>query len=120
MLGGDGQYTFDGAEGYPAQPVQWTKAADGRLYSGTGDNLDQAIARKITVPAANPTMTVDLEYQTGPAWDFAFVQVYDGANDGDGKWVSLANEQHDDHADPAGRPAAVGRTCPASPAARAA
>ena len=44
--------------------MQWTKAADGRLYSGTGNNLDRAIARKISVPAGNPTVTVDLEYQT--------------------------------------------------------
>ena len=86
--GGDGTYTFDGAEGYAAQPVQWTKAADGRLYSGTGNNLDRGIARKISVPTTNPTVTVDLEYQTEATWDFVFVQVYDTAQK---KWVSLAN-----------------------------
>jgi hypothetical protein len=86
--GGDGQYTFDGAEGYPAQPVAWTKTTDGRLYSGTGNNLDRGIARKISVPASNATLTVDLEYQTEVAWDFAFVQVYDTTAK---KWVSLSN-----------------------------
>ena len=95
--GGDGQYTFDGAEGYPAQPVQWTKTTDGRLYSGTGNNLDRAIARKISVPAGNPTVTVDLEYQTEAGWDFAFVQVYDPAAK---KWVSLSNANTTSTADP--------------------
>jgi hypothetical protein len=70
--------------------VSWTTAADGRLYSGTGDNLDRAIAHKVTVPDAttSPTLTVDLEYDTEPTWDFVFVQVYDT---GLKKWVSLAN-----------------------------
>ena len=95
--GGDGQYTFDGAESYPAQPMQWTKAADGRLYSGTGNNLDRAIARKISVPAGNPTVTVDLEYQTEATWDFAFVQVYDPTAK---KWVSLSNGNTTSNADP--------------------
>ena len=95
--GGDGQYTFDGAEGYPALPVQWTKAADGRLYSGTGNNLDRAIARKISVPASNSTVTFDLEYQTEASWDFAFVQVYDPATK---KWVSLSNANTTTNADP--------------------
>jgi hypothetical protein len=40
------------------------------------------------VPATNPTVTVDLEYQTEATWDFVFVQVYDTAQK---KWVSLAN-----------------------------
>jgi hypothetical protein len=95
--GGDGQYTFDGAESYPAQPMQWTKAADGRLYSGTGNNLDRAIARKISVPSGNPTVTVNLEYQTEATWDFAFVQVYDPTAK---KWVSLGNGSTTSNADP--------------------
>jgi hypothetical protein len=96
--GGDGQYTFDGAEGYPAQPVQWTKAADGRLYSGTGNNLDRAIARKISVPTgAAATVSFDLEYQTEATWDFAFVQVYDPIEK---KWVSQSNANTTSTADP--------------------
>jgi hypothetical protein len=95
--GGDGQYTFDGAEGYPALPMLWTKAADGRLYSGTGNNLDRAIARKISVPAGNSTVTFDLEYQTEATWDFAFVQVYDPTEK---KWVSLSNANTTSNADP--------------------
>jgi hypothetical protein len=97
VQGGDGQYTFNGAEGYPAQPVAWTKAADGRLYSGTGNNLDRGIARKISVPANNATLTVDLEYQTEVGWDFAFVQVYDAAQN---KWVSLSNANTTSTTDP--------------------
>jgi hypothetical protein len=89
--------TFDGAEGYKAQPVQWTKAADGRLYSGTGNNYGRAIARQIMVPAGSPTVTLDLEYQTEATWDFAFVQVYDPT---DKKWVSLTNSNTTSTADP--------------------
>src|SRR5688572_23277351 len=33
--GGDGQLSFNGAEGYPSQPLQWTKDGD-RLFSGAG------------------------------------------------------------------------------------
>lgn len=95
--GGDGQYSFDGAEGYPALPVQWTKAADGRLFSGTANNLDRAIARKISVPTGNSTVTFDLEYQTEATWDFAFVQVYDPTEK---KWVSLSNANATFNADP--------------------
>ena len=63
------------------QPVEWTvdstppDAADGEgdtcatppaagtgapaLYSGCGDNLDRSIARTVTVPAGDPTLTFD-------------------------------------------------------------
>jgi hypothetical protein len=95
--------TFDGAEGYKAQPVEWTQDGS-RLYSGSGDNFDRAIARKVTVPADNPTMTFDLQYQTEPAWDFAFVQVYDTDAK---KWVSLSNGSTTDQADPDADPAVV-------------
>jgi hypothetical protein len=107
-LGGGGQVTFDGSETYPTTPTTWTETADGRLFSGAGDNLDSSIAREITVPAGNPTVTVDLEYDTEPAWDFAFVQVWDDeANEGDGGWVSLANENTTDQADPDADPLVV-------------
>ena len=95
--------TFDGAASYTAQPVEWT--ADGnRLYSGKGDDLDRAIARQVTVPAANPTVSVGLQYDTEPAWDFAFVQIYDATAK---KWVSLSNENTTSAADPGADPLVV-------------
>jgi hypothetical protein len=103
-LGAGGDVTFDGAETYPTTPTDWTETADGRLFSGAGDNLDSAIARQFTIPADSPTVTVDLEYDTEPAWDFAFVQVYDEAS---GEWVSLSNENTTDQADPDADPRVV-------------
>jgi hypothetical protein len=94
--GGDGALSFDGGEGYPAQSVQWTQDGS-RLASGTGNNLDRGIARQFTIPASNASATVNLEYQTEQAWDFAFVQVYDEAAK---KWVSLANANTTTQSDP--------------------
>ena len=76
--------------------MQWTQDGS-RLSSGTGNNLDRGIARQFTIPAGNPTATVNLEYQTEQAWDFAFVQVYDEAAK---KWVSLANANTTTVSDP--------------------
>jgi len=107
-LDAGGAVTFDGAESYPTTPPAWTETEDGRLFSGAGDNLDNGIARQFTIPAANPAVTVDLEYDTEPAWDFAFVQVWDdAANEGDGGWVSLSNENTTDAADPQADPLVV-------------
>src|SRR5215203_1898501 len=103
-LGAGGQVTFDGAENYPTTPTTWTETADGRLFSGADDNLDSAIAREFTIPAADPTVSVDIEYDTEPAWDFAFVQVYD---EDTGEWVSLANDNTTDVADPDADPRVV-------------
>ena len=79
--------TFDGSASYPAQPMEWTQDGN-RLYSGAGDDLDRAIARQVTVPAATPTIAVGMQYDTEPTWDFAFVQVYDTDTK---TWVSLQN-----------------------------
>ena len=77
--------TFNGHGGYDPVPVEWT--TDGsRLYSGKGDNFDRAIVRTVNVPAGSPTVSVGLQYDTEPTWDFAFVQVYDTTTK---TWVSL-------------------------------
>ena len=97
--GGDGQYTFDGAEGYPAPPVQWTKAADGRLYSGTGNNLDRAIARQITRAGRQP----DGDGRPGvPDRARVGLRLRAGLRPTrPKKWVSLEQRQHDEHRRPA-------------------
>jgi hypothetical protein len=99
----DGNVSFDGASSFPTSPTEWTQDGD-RLYSGQGDNLDRGIARQVTIPAGNPTITVDLEYQTEQSWDFAFVQVFDEAS---GEWVSLENANTTFSADPQADPAVV-------------
>jgi hypothetical protein len=101
---GAGELTFDGAESFLADPVEWTTDG-GRLYSGQGDNLDRAIARQVTVPATGDrTMTLGLEWNTEETWDFAFVQVYDETA---GKWVSLSNANTTSVADPQADPNVV-------------
>ena len=83
--------------------MEWTE--DGEPGTPVkGDDLDRAIAREFRDPADNPTVTLELEYQTEQAWDFAFVQVYDEAT---GTWTSLANENTTDVADPDADPRVV-------------
>jgi hypothetical protein len=81
-----GPLSFTGHGSYDPAPVEWTTATDGRLYSGKGDNLDRAIVRTVNVPAGNATVSVGLQFDTEPTWDFAFVQVYDTSTK---SWVSL-------------------------------
>ena len=82
--------TFSGA-GYAPDPVKWT-VDGGRLYSGQGDDLDQGIARQVTVPSdpSKAVLSADLTWGTELAWDFAYVQVFDPATK---QWVSLPDKQ---------------------------
>ncbi|WP_432496313.1 peptidase M6 [Kineococcus gypseus] len=83
-----GFVTFRGATTYPTTPVEWVQE-EGALYSGSGDDLDRGIVREVTVPAADPTVTVDLEVDAEKGYDFAVVQVLDPAT---GAWVSLSSQ----------------------------
>jgi hypothetical protein len=73
---------FDGASVLVPHPIEWTVAADppgqtgdAALYSGTGDNLDRAIVRQVTVPTADPNLRFNAQWNTEDGWDFTFVQV---------------------------------------------
>jgi len=72
------------------------------LYSGCGDDLDRTIAREVTVPSGDPTLSFDTLYDTEADWDYAIVQVSD---DDGATWTSLETEDtttdHDPEADPA-------------------
>ena len=78
------------------------------------DRAARSPSRRATRPSRS-----DLEYDTEPAWDFAFVQVWTTSRRrAKGGWVSLANENTTTtQADPRRRPAACRPTCRASPAA---
>ena len=103
-LGTGGTVAFDGAEIYPTTPIAW-KQDGARLFSDAGDNLDNGIARQLTVPATgDQTVTLGLEWDTEPAWDFAFVQVFDDAS---GTWKSLSNADTTSAADPDADPKVV-------------
>jgi hypothetical protein len=86
--------SFDGAETLPAQPIEWTvdsnppdRAGDAALYSGSGDNLDRAIVREVSVPAAAASLTFDTAYETEDRWDYGFVQV---STDGGESYTSIS------------------------------
>ncbi|ABS05173.1 immune inhibitor A domain-containing protein [Kineococcus radiotolerans] len=88
----DGFVDFVGAKNYPTTPVEWT-VEDGALVSGSGDNLDRAVVRTVDVPAADPTITLDLELDTEEGYDYFYVQAHDPAT---GTWVNLPTEGADE------------------------
>jgi hypothetical protein len=74
--------SFNGASTLPPHPVEWTvdanppgQTGDPALYSGTGDLFDRAIVRSVTVPAADPNLRFNAQWNLEDGWDFTFVQV---------------------------------------------
>jgi len=86
---------FNGGATHVPRPIQWTvdpnppgQAGDPALYSGTGDNRDEAIVRSVAVPAgAGATITFNARWNLEDTWDFGFVQV---STDGGATYTSLA------------------------------
>jgi hypothetical protein len=72
---------FNGASTHTPTPIAWRVAAKppGRgnpaLYSGTGDERDEAIVRLVTVPRGNARLTFDAAWNLEAGYDYAFVQV---------------------------------------------
>jgi hypothetical protein len=102
---------FHGAPTLPPRPLEWTVAAeppghpgDPALFSGKDSNLDRAAIHPVTVPAADPTLTFETQWDTEPQWDFGFVQV---SADGGTTWTSLGNESTTSEHDPGAIPAVV-------------
>ncbi|MDQ3891089.1 MAG: immune inhibitor A [Actinomycetota bacterium] len=86
---------FNGVSTLPALPVEWTvdpnppgQPGDAALYSGTGNNFDRAIIRRVQVPTGSPTLTFNTKWSTEPGFDSGYVQV---SVDGGETWTSLAN-----------------------------
>jgi hypothetical protein len=73
---------FDGATELASQRVRWKvdnsppAGADRALYSGRGDNLDRAIAKRVRV-GANGRLVAELAWDTETDYDYAYVQVSD-------------------------------------------
>ena len=85
-------------------PTGPSGAANRALYSGCGANLDNTIARSVSVPAGSPSLTFDAMWDTEEGWDFGFVQV---STDNGATWKSLpATDTTSDH-DPGAIPTAV-------------
>jgi hypothetical protein len=94
--------SFDGAETLAPEAVEWEVDPDEHdgapaLYSGDGDEIDHSIAREVTVPANNATLTFDTKYGIEEGWDFGFVQV---STDNGETWTSLSNADTTSDHDP--------------------
>lgn len=105
--------SFQGATSLPPLPVQWSVdsspplgGADGAaLYSGAGNNRDEAIVREVAVPTgAGAAVTFDALWNEELGWDFGFVQI---STDGGLTYQSVAcTDTTTDH-DPGALPTAV-------------
>jgi Immune inhibitor A peptidase M6 len=87
---------FDGASSIPGRPVEWTvdqsppNGGPPALYSGGGNNLDRAIVRPLSIPAAGGSLAFqaqwNVEEDSSGGWDFTFVQV---STDGGATYESI-------------------------------
>jgi hypothetical protein len=107
---------FNGAATHVPRPIAWTvdqnppgTPGDDALYSGTGDNRDEAIVQSVAVPTgAGASLTFNaqwnLEEDAGGPWDFGYVQV---STDGGATYSSLTcTDTRTDH-NPGAIPAVV-------------
>ncbi len=84
---------FKGATTLPTSPLAWTVDAsppghvgNPALYSGTGDDRDEAAVTPITVPAGSPALTFNALWDLELGWDFGFAQI---STDGGATYQSL-------------------------------
>ena len=122
-----GGLTFAGSKTLAPDPIKWSSVSnpptattadtscaavptgpsgpDNRaLYSGCGSNLDNTIARPVTVPSGSPSLTFDALWDTEEGWDFGFVQV---STDNGATWKSLPTADTTSDHDPDAVPNAV-------------
>ena len=86
---------FAGVKTLPALPLAWTAdlnppshAGDPALYSGKGDNLDNAAVHEAAVPAAGGSLTFENLYSMEEGYDYGYVQV---STDDGATWTTLSN-----------------------------
>lgn len=89
--------TFQGASTLPTQPLNWTvvsndpdRAGNPVLWSGNGNNLDNAAVAQVTVPAGTPTLTFLAKYGAELGYDYGYVQV---STDGGETYTSIAGDK---------------------------
>jgi Immune inhibitor A peptidase M6 len=85
---------FKGATSLAPAPLAWSVVAsppgqtgDAALYSGTGNNRDEAAVTPITVPSGSPSLTFNALWDLETGWDFGFVQV---STDGGATYTSIS------------------------------
>jgi Immune inhibitor A-like, MAM domain len=103
--------SFQGATGLPPKPVAWSVATDppghpgdAALFSGAGNNRDEAIVHEVAVPAgAGASLTFEAQWNEELGWDFGFVQV---STDGGATYSSVACTDTTTDTDPGALPTA--------------
>ena len=87
--------SFKGATAFAPLPTEWTidgnpplQAGNPAYFGGRRDNMDNAMIRSISVPAASPSLAFDILWSTEVAFDTVYVQV---STDNGQTWHSLAN-----------------------------
>src|SRR4051794_3082635 len=79
--------SFSGQRQFDPDPLGG-KVVDGALSADlTGNLLNRTLAREVTVPGANPTLTFKGKYDLEEHWDYGFVQV---STDAGKTYTSLA------------------------------
>ena len=83
---------FKGTTAFAPRATEWTvdanpplQAGNAAYFGGRHDNMDNAMAHEIAVPAANPTLAFDILYSTEEAFDSVYVQI---STDGGKTWKS--------------------------------
>jgi hypothetical protein len=83
---------FKGTTTFAPRPTEWTidpnpplQPGNPAYFGGRRDNMDNAMAHEVTVPASSPTLAFDILYSTEEAFDSVYVQI---STDGGKTWVS--------------------------------
>lgn len=89
--------TFKGDTTLPTQELRWTSVTDDPdspgdavLFSGNVNSLDVSAVTPVSVPAANPTLTLDAKYGAEEGYDYGYVQV---STDGGKTYTSVAGDK---------------------------
>jgi hypothetical protein len=74
--------SFNGENTHRPGPIRWRvdpgapdRGGNPALYSGSGDERDEAIVRSVAVSRRNPTLVFDARWNLEAGYDYAFVQV---------------------------------------------
>jgi hypothetical protein len=96
---------FKGSTAFAPVPTKWTidpspplQAGNPAYFGGRADNLDNAMAHQVAVPAGSPTLAADMLWSTEAGFDSLYVQV---STDNGKTWKSLGNADTVDALSPA-------------------
>jgi len=89
--------SFKGDTTLPTQPLRWTSVTDDPdspgdavLFSGNANSLDVAAVTPVSVPAGDPTLTLEAKYGAEEGYDYGYVQV---STDGGATYTSVAGDR---------------------------